>query len=151
MVTQAHPYYAHGALYPQKTVAAGQRRDLSRLLLAGVGLMLTSAPLARVYAGSLPINFIDLLVAGLIGLVWAGIIRPISLKRSSPIPLLVLPLVALGRMVRRKSRAAQDRLAGRGSSESPQSRLTSAGCNHSGMKNMRLNLVTLSLPMPGTL
>lgn len=90
MATQVHPYYAHGALYPQKSVAAGQRRDLSRLLLAGIGLMLTSAPLARIYAGSLPINFIDLLVAGLIGLIWAGIIRPVSLKKSSPVPLLVL-------------------------------------------------------------
>lgn len=90
MATQVHPYYAHGALYPQSREATAQRRDLPRLLLAGIALLLTSAPLARVYAGSMPINFIDILVIGLFGLMWAGIVRPISLQRSSPVPLLVL-------------------------------------------------------------
>lgn len=60
------------------------------LLLSGVALLLTAAPLARVYAGSMPINFIDLLVISIFGLMWAGVVRPISLKRHAPIPTLVL-------------------------------------------------------------
>lgn len=64
--------------------------------------MLTSAPLARVYFGSMPLNFIDVLMIGIFGLIWAGIVRPTSLKKSSPLTwlLLVYYLFMLGASVR---------------------------------------------------
>lgn len=90
MATQAVSYYSPSTLYPRARAAESRKRDLAGMLMTGVALMLTAAPLARVKAGSMPINFIDILVIGLIGLIWAGRIRPISLKRSSPLPLLAL-------------------------------------------------------------
>ncbi|MEM6328245.1 MAG: hypothetical protein AAF791_14110, partial [Bacteroidota bacterium] len=90
MATEVYaPYYSKGSLYPRAS-AASRPLNLARLFLGGAALLLTSAPLARIYVGPIPINFIDVLVVGLFGLMWAGLIKPISLKRSSPVPLLVL-------------------------------------------------------------
>ena len=102
MATQVHPYHTQGALYPRVVPATGQRRDLARLCLGGIALLLTSAPLTRVYVGAVPINFIDVLTLGLFGLLLVGIVRPVSLRKASPVPTLVLIyfLFVLGGWVR---------------------------------------------------
>ena len=45
MATQAHPYYSNGALYSGAKSPTAQRRNIAMLLLGGIALLLTSAPM----------------------------------------------------------------------------------------------------------
>ena len=102
MAVQSTPYYSQAALYPRATTAQQSQRKLVRFLLGGIVLLLNAAPLARVYAGPLPINFIDILVVGILGLMWVGMVQPVSLKRHAPLGFLLFLyfLFVLGASIR---------------------------------------------------
>lgn len=64
--------------------------DLAQVVLVGIAVLLTAAPLMRIEVGEMPVNFIDLFVLTGLALIWGGVVKRAKLRIDAPIPVLIL-------------------------------------------------------------